>query len=100
MSGQRHVAASFWSFAAERRAKRALRSLQPGTPFPHSLPPRRWSAARLFFPAALICCAGLLAGTDLNASDRKPKNRGVVDLHYEVVQQQMTRLLEHLGLAA
>ena len=54
------LAASFWSVAAECRAKRSLRSLQPGTPFPRSLPTRRWFAARLFFPAALSCCAGRL----------------------------------------
>ena len=58
MSGQRDVAASLWSVAAERRAKRSLRSLQPGTAFPHSLPPRRWVAARSFFPSALSAGAG------------------------------------------
>ena len=58
LSGQRSLAASFWSFAAERRAKRSLRSLRPGMPFPHSLPPRRWVAARSFFPSALSAGAG------------------------------------------
>ena len=33
-------------------------SLQPGTPFPRSLPPRRWVASRSFFPSALSAGAG------------------------------------------
>ena len=33
-------------------------SLRSGTPFPRSLPTRRWSTVLSLFPSALICCAG------------------------------------------
>ena len=41
-----------------RRDQTLEDSLRSGTPFPRSLPTRRWSTMLPFFPSALICCAG------------------------------------------
>jgi hypothetical protein len=56
MSVQRRPAASLWSVAAERRAKRSLRSLQPGTAFPRSLPPATaLGCLAVVFPIRPLC---------------------------------------------
>jgi DNA-binding transcriptional ArsR family regulator len=42
----------------------------------------------------------LLAGAGRRRSDRKPRNQGAIDAHYENIQVQMQALFQALGLAA